>query len=400
MASWRDKFVEGTFRKVPFFTESHTFSSGRRRQDNQFASLEESNSEDLGRRQRKFSLEVYVLGDDYFASRDRLIEALEKSGPGELVHPYLGKKFVQAGSFTLRETVQEGRIATFSIEFAETTKPKFPEASVGALDGVFTSAGLVKDNARSAFEEAFSIANQAAFVLTEATKTVKAYTKKLIDSTKKFTEPIANISKAVIELNDAIDTLIKTPGDLAFEMQVLFDSLLSELEEIPDKAEAIFNDFAVAPVVLDPVLGTTPSKIRISDNNTAITNLVEQVVFANQSQAAVLREYSSSAQGVKIRDQVIENLDKQSESDGITGQVGVSDEVYQGLKDLQAQLLQVLPPDTVGEVITYTPPKTLPALVIASLLFRDLDKEQVIIDQNGIEHPGFVFGSVEIEVPA
>ncbi len=49
--------------------------------DNQAA-----NTEDLGKVTFRPSITAYVVGDDCFDQRDRLIDALNKPGPGTLVH--------------------------------------------------------------------------------------------------------------------------------------------------------------------------------------------------------------------------------------------------------------------------------------------------------------------------
>ena len=47
--------------------------------------------EDLGRRARVMRVDAIILGDDYRVRRDALIEAIEQSGPGKLVHPFYGE---------------------------------------------------------------------------------------------------------------------------------------------------------------------------------------------------------------------------------------------------------------------------------------------------------------------
>jgi len=117
--TWRDKFREGSFRGVPFKTEKHELEGGRRKQDREYAKRDLGDSEDLGRKLKKFRLELFVLDVDYFAARDALQDALDAEGPGILVHPYKGTIRVQAGAYTLVETVKEGNKAKFTVEFSE-----------------------------------------------------------------------------------------------------------------------------------------------------------------------------------------------------------------------------------------------------------------------------------------
>ena len=48
-ANWLKKFRQGSFRGVPFKTESHEFKSGRRIQRHEFPQRDQGRTEDLGR---------------------------------------------------------------------------------------------------------------------------------------------------------------------------------------------------------------------------------------------------------------------------------------------------------------------------------------------------------------
>ena len=74
--------------------------------------------------------------------------------------------------------------------------------------------------------------------------------------------------------------------------------------------------------------------------------------------------------------------------------------LFQSIKDLQGSLSKALPPEGLQEQVTFTPPITLPALVIAYQLFGNISKEQEIVEENLISHPGFVPGGEPIQVSA
>jgi prophage DNA circulation protein len=168
MADWRDGFREGSFRGVDFKTESHSVEGGRRKQDREFAKRDIGNSEDLGKKLKKFRLELLVIGDDYFAQRDALEAALDAEGSGELVHPYRGTIQVQAGAYTLTETKIEGRIARFSCEFTLAGEVRYPDQVEDDLNNALDRAAALKDNSKTFFEIVFSVANQPAFVVKSA----------------------------------------------------------------------------------------------------------------------------------------------------------------------------------------------------------------------------------------
>ena len=83
--AWRENLVPAAFRGVPFFVERHqSQAAGRRVQVHEYPGRDLPWPEDLGRRTREFEIDGYVVGDDYFAARDALLDACDRPGPGGL----------------------------------------------------------------------------------------------------------------------------------------------------------------------------------------------------------------------------------------------------------------------------------------------------------------------------
>ncbi|MCI0668387.1 MAG: DNA circularization N-terminal domain-containing protein, partial [Methylococcaceae bacterium] len=136
--TWQDQLQKGKFRDAEFYTASSDGSIGRRTEVHKYPLRDKPFVEDLGRREREFSLEVYVLGQDYMAARDRLIEAVEKPGPGPLVHHWLGAMDVSVTDCRITESTDRGGFCTFSITFVEAgenTYPAGPADTRIAVDG-------------------------------------------------------------------------------------------------------------------------------------------------------------------------------------------------------------------------------------------------------------------------
>ena len=423
MADWRDKFREGSFRGVEFKTERHELQGGRRKQDREYAKRDLGNSEDLGRKLKSFKLELLVIGDDYFAQRDALEDALNAEGPGILVHPYKGTLKVQAGLYTMSETVNEGRMARFTVEFSEAgPASQIPSLVIDDLASAVENADSMIDDSKSFFEQVLNTVNQAAFVLNAASAAVEFVADTIEDAITSVTEPIANLTFAISNLKADVDDLIKLPGELADRLASIFDDLLSEFENDPDTARRVMgafratidSDITTSPGGdLAPVIGTTPSRQTQQQNQDAIRNIGIELALATQAQAAVDVDFVSTDAALQSRNDIVGGLDDQifviadqtlTAIDPTTGevlQISVNnDALFQSIKDLQTSLTRALPRVGTSELITFTPPKTLPAIVIAHSLFEDLEKEDEIIDQNQIEHPGFVPGGDEIEVSA
>ena len=76
ISTWRDNLQTASFRGVPFQVESDTRTVGRRNVLHVFPQRNVGAVEDLGRVvNAPLSFTAYVIGLDFLAKRDRLIEA-------------------------------------------------------------------------------------------------------------------------------------------------------------------------------------------------------------------------------------------------------------------------------------------------------------------------------------
>ena len=116
MAVWRGRLIDASFRGVPFKVRSHEAPLGRRNEVHQYPGRDDPFVEDLGQEAGVWSFEAFVIGPDYFADRDRLVVALNKKGPGELVHPYLGRKTAAVTDAAVSESFDEGGLARFRLD--------------------------------------------------------------------------------------------------------------------------------------------------------------------------------------------------------------------------------------------------------------------------------------------
>ena len=126
---WRENLRPASFRGVAFFVETEEYSGGRRTVTHEFPLNDDPYVEDMGRKGRTYSLDGYVIGDNYQVAKAALIAALEAEGPGALVLPYSGERKVACPSFRTRDDIKEGGMCRFSLDFEETpAQPLQPSA--------------------------------------------------------------------------------------------------------------------------------------------------------------------------------------------------------------------------------------------------------------------------------
>ncbi|MNG20327.1 hypothetical protein D3C84_1045720 [compost metagenome] len=94
-----------------------------------------------------------------------------------------------------------------------------------------------------------------------------------------------------------------------------------------------------------------------------------------------------------MRDVLLEQIDSESERTG-------SDDTYLSLSGLRVEIVSGIPGSgrDLPQLLDYTPPATLPALVVAHQLYGDAGRADEIVARNRPRHPGFLVGGQALEV--
>ena len=168
-----------SFRGVAFEVESHSESGGRRVELHEYPLRDTPYAEDLGKKAGKWQIEAFLVNgkSGYAERRDKLREALNASGPGTLIHPYLGELSVSVDGYSLKETTREGGYCTFSISFVEAGQPVEPDVEKDTAANVLDKAEAAKEAATAGFldeympllEDLEGLAGKVPALLSEAT---------------------------------------------------------------------------------------------------------------------------------------------------------------------------------------------------------------------------------------
>ena len=119
MSTWRDQLHPASFRGVPFHVDSDSMPAGRRTQTHEYPQRDKPLVEDLGRVTREIKLAAFVIGEDCYFQRDNLLNALDKPGAGELVHPWYGRLTATATVCSVSHERREGGMVRFDLVFVE-----------------------------------------------------------------------------------------------------------------------------------------------------------------------------------------------------------------------------------------------------------------------------------------
>jgi len=150
--SWKDNLQDASLRGIAFKVDSDEATFGRRVQVHEYPNRDKPWAEDLGRATRRFSVQAYLIGDDFFEQRNRLIEAIEKPGSCTLVHPYYGEMTVVVDdAIRVSHSQSEGRMCRISFSFVESGELSFPTAGLATGQKLSSSVSFLDDAISSAF---------------------------------------------------------------------------------------------------------------------------------------------------------------------------------------------------------------------------------------------------------
>lgn len=392
--SWREQLRPGKFRTAAFHIQGHDAAGGRRLALHEYPLRDDPYAEDLGRKAREFALECFVLGADYMAARDALLAELEKAGPGTLVHPYLGTRVVAVRDFRLRESTSEGGLARFSITFVEAGRAAEPAVATDTAAAVDAAADAATDAATGEFAETFSVAGYASFVADAATAIVQDVNSTLRTAAGRIaaiTSPVAEFSAQLDQLGDSLNTLMRAPANLGADLAGVVFALAGVADDIAGALNAYrdLGDFGLGAATVPT---NTATRARQAANQIALHALMRRTATIEAARASAQLDFASSTDALAVRDDLVERLDTLAETAG--------DDVYTALVDLRAAVVTDLTTrgGLLPRAVSYTPPATLPALLLAYRLHGDASRESEIVSRNKIRHPGFVPGGVALEV--
>ncbi|WP_181297032.1 DNA circularization protein [Pseudomonas sp. Q2-TVG4-2] len=428
--AWRDDYRPGAFRGVSFHLKNSTRTGGRRTVLDEYPLRDVPSTQDMGRKARQFNLSMTVIGPDYMAQRDQLIEALEAWGPGTLIHPFYGElDVVVLGDYSVEESTEQGGLARITQNFAEAGETPRPDSQTLPGAAVNATADQVQHEALVEFEEEWSVLGTAGFVADEALTMLgeasgavgeafeyaQGAASPVIGTVQGATSTVTNaggllsgagsFNQLYTRLTGSFQQLMLAPGNLSFSLLDVVRSITSGTNPFAafQAQAALFNLGSKAKPVRSSGY-VTPARAQQAANQAAVYRLIERVAVTEAARLSTSRPldsqgqvlpglaYENRNQAVEVRDQVVAELDRQ--------QLAASPDRYAALAKLTAALVSDMNQRSAALVslTQFQPRITMPALLIAHQLYGDARRADEIVARNRIAHPGFVQGGQSLEV--
>lgn len=397
---------EASWKGVSFFVDQSSGEFGRRAVLHEYPARDLPESEDLGRAPRKVSITAFFIGDDAWEKAQTLIAAMERAGPGALVHPWLGywEKAALVNPGKVNWPRAGGGRVSVDLELIQEGDAPEPETDhSGALqEAVDALRDENNDNMATEWPE------ETDDWLTAAAKQVQSALKdfeKLMDAADKAISvvegtitTVQSIINAPLQVISAIQSRVSKIRGIAanpFSGVTAWKKLLSG---------AALNAWNPSGGTI--TINSTPAWVTAGSKNGSGT------VTANNSggSSEVLPPLPVSLAHWLRREIILQGIEalpginwtSQDELDeartlladllAVEMKVCTSPALFNTLSDLRvavaAHFAGVAP--TLPQIITITTQADLPAVVLAYRANGDLDQLDDLIARNGVRHPGFV----------
>lgn len=368
---WRDQLRPASFRGVPFQTTETQLTVGRRLARHEYPQRDLPYLEDMGRKAREYKIDAYVVGGDYMPQRDALLEAVEKAGAGQLVHPKHGTLLVVVQDCQLSESTQTGGYAKFSFTFVEAGKREAPAVTVDTR-GQFARA---KSTVKSRLESVYA------------------------DLVKYTAAPMSVIQDGLASLNE----LRAIPGAIAAIAQGSYGSALAIL--LPDNAMSALQDpmaLVRGVVSLGETIGglssmlafdrptvtaNSATAVRRNQYRSQMTLMVRQAAVLQHVDNLLVKDYPSVNDARIARAEIIAVIDT------ILLHPDLDHRAAQAVTDFRtaslAQLQSLAP--SLPQLVSIPNNRERPALVVAHEHYGDdwwkTGKDASLISRNRVRHP-------------
>ncbi|SKA69350.1 DNA circularization protein [Enterovibrio nigricans] len=425
-------------RGVEFYLDEADGESGRRAIPHAYPKKELGYTEDNGKVLTQERINGRCVGEDYFTELKAILEALNKPGPCEFVHPWFGIRKVQIGKVSHKLVNKVDGLATFSFEVFEVGENLFPTAKRDTANQVQTESAKAQDAANGAFEDKFD---------ETATEGVGDMVDQFFDDMDEFTRGLPSLpadlrewTDRLMRAKDSLGNLLAYPGELARETMGLLENVKSVVMDpmraldVYQNVENRWNGMRAELAVTGGLSRNIESKDGKASSVSSVANPTKQQAVLNNAQAfkhlilnsAIVSKAAAMGNAdisVPLVDQEeqIKSLSGAERQVALTGQqlTSIGHDIANKLAELSADavergdssvwrqfraLRQAVLADTraraeqLPQLKLYRGTTTAPVSLIAWQETGNTETRQSIVRRNGLSNPAFILPSQTIEV--
>lgn len=395
--SWKDNIIQPSFKGVEFKLDSNTKKGGRRVSAHEFPFKEKPASEDIGRKQKSFSVEGYVIGSNYHLDKIKLEDALDSEGPGELITPFWGILNVRCTEYTVEErNNRDGGMAVFSMSFIETGIELDAVPKDDPFNSLIDRVADVLDLSKNEFAQKFSVNGLPAAFIDSALVATKKLTNAVDNSfnlIRSQGDGVSIIKRKTSQINDNINKLLAAPIEFG---NVISEAIALSGDNSSDKTgsfKAMSNVYEAGEMSEPELVGLTPNREQEKVNESELKKLQRRTSLTKLVEASTELTFKTIDEAYQTRDNIVAKLNYEL-------YLIDDNDLYQAMYDLK-KLFVALVPDTsssIPKLKKIETQKTLPALAVIYQEFGSIEKVEDFIQRNSISNPAFIKGGEKYEV--
>lgn len=399
--TWQTELKQASFRGIPFFVQSGDMPFGRRKVSHEYPFRDTNFSEDIGKKARAFSINAYVMGDDYLDQMDRLVSAIEDNKEaGTLILPTMGSMLVNPGPCRRMFDNQTGGLEYLELNFEQAGQRIYPEAGLTSASKVKQTAQSTREALVAVFSGAFNarskvqyIPDDAAMVNTSFIETVQG----LLQGATPTSLGMGNITAALQPLIANGPEYLQTAATWAGQVQGVITSIRDGFAN-PHQAYNVNRGLIGFGGGFTPVVQLTSNRVTQKTNRDAQTSLVRSQALTAMAESASDIAFPSYNDAVAVRDRLAAAIEAEILTLGDTDY----DNAIIALDAIRADMVSDITARsaTLRRVKTIQRNETMPAVVLAYELFGNTEQEADIIARNKIIRPNSVPAGRPIEVLA
>jgi len=384
--SWKRKMRDAKFRGVSFSATTHSTSHGRRGTDYEFPERDEPYASDTGKRQRRYTVNGFIAGDDYLRDLKKMVAAAEREGAAELIHPVLGSIMVVCRDLTWQTGTDDGGLANISLDLVEAGALANPTEAASTAEDVANAATALLD----ATEDDFGALDDVVTTTAEASRWTNDASDKLEYVAETVVGPfvatVDNVAEVVLALqyaDELLQTTAATPSVLAARVRTSYDILTSL-----SVCKALSSGDLQAEALTVPPAASDATVQEFTEGSRA---MLQRFALGRQADLLRLEDFTSKDQAEAERDALSSLIDAELLLDP-------SDAVAAALIDLRTAVARDI--DTRAqdlpslETIEIAQPRT--SLSLAQELYGDAERSGEIVIRNNAAHPAFMVGALEV----
>ena len=403
--------LEGSFRGFPFKIARERGEGGRRGPVHEYPDRDEPFFEDMGRRAKRWELNVYFVGPSADLQADLWDKLLWKGEVGPLILPRLRRERVKAQTWSYDRDAGKGNWVACNVAFVEAGQNQFPapttswphallEAALDArtafadamgsalslvgLDGTLSQEaveGLIGD--AMAFGEVLTVVAQVAggqapaSALAQAGLLVTAYT----DALAPGLDTIALAASTLGLLADWADALAApaAPGQTPTR-----DARARAIDGLFGVYDEAASDAWYFPGALSPLQAAEVA------NQTAFSQGIRRGALAEIARQAASLDFATYDEAAALRTRLADAFDDE------INYSTVPDGAKAALQDLRSATLQAISAAGADKarLVPYAVPRPRPALALAQLFYGDdpdvPGRAAELVARTGAIHPAFL----------